>query len=267
MDPEKQTTFGAIVERKPKSPTSLKASPGFYTTDFITNGIAYNTDSLKQSSYIKPQLHLASNTQHIDPPLPSPYSVSEVPNMQRDLEAGLPDHGISHTAVSKPHPVHPSQRQTPSPMLGEILDDDEIHEVHASGVIPVITTIPASSHGSPDPAVLAAAPATPVRDPSASSVTTASPSSTEKSPGNIRTAELTMWPTQTDLKAKAKAEKRLRTRNPMIRLSKRNRIIVSIIIALTVIGAAIGIGVGVSKAYHGEVWAGNGKQIPIGESN
>jgi hypothetical protein len=75
-----------------------------------------------------------------------------------------------------------------------------------------------------------------------------------------------MWPTQTELKARAKAEKCQRSRNPLLRLSKRNRVIVSIIIALTIIAAAVGIGVGVSRAYHGEVWAGTGKVVPIGEA-
>jgi hypothetical protein len=268
MDSEKPTTFGAIVERKPKSPTISKSSPGFYAADTVTNGIGYKPDSVDRSSPIKPHLHLSANTQHIDPPLPSPYSVSESSNMQPDLEAGLTSNGLSHTIAKQSHSNHTPQRQTPSPMLGEILDDDdEIHEAHETGIIPVIHTIPASSNGSPNMVDTTVAPSTPVREPSASSSATATPSSNEKMTVDTRTAELTMWPTQTDLKAKAKAEKRLRTRNPMIRLSKRNRIIVSIIIALTVIGAAIGIGVGVSRAYHGEVWAGNGKQIPIGDGN
>jgi hypothetical protein len=41
------------------------------------------------------------------------------------------------------------------------------------------------------------------------------------------------------------------------------RFIVSVIIALVIIGAAVGIGVGVSRATHGEVWAGRGKSKPI----
>jgi len=75
-----------------------------------------------------------------------------------------------------------------------------------------------------------------------------------------------MWPSQDQLKARAKQDKRARLWGPMARLSKRNRFIVSVVIALAVIGAAVGIGVGVSRATNGEVWAGTGKSKPIPQS-
>jgi hypothetical protein len=71
-----------------------------------------------------------------------------------------------------------------------------------------------------------------------------------------------MWPTAQELAEKQKAAKRAKA-NPIARLSKRNRVIVSVVIGLVVISAAVGVGVGVSRAYHGEVWAGNGMNKPI----
>lgn len=72
-----------------------------------------------------------------------------------------------------------------------------------------------------------------------------------------------MWPTREDLVQKHKHAKRLRSWNPLMRLPKRTRVIVSVAIALTVVAAAVGIGLGVSRAYNGEVWAGRGKSRPV----
>jgi len=73
-----------------------------------------------------------------------------------------------------------------------------------------------------------------------------------------------MWPTQQEVKQKAKREKKARLLcAPMRKLSRRNRIIVSVVMALTIVAAAIGIGLGVSRAYNGSLWAGSGKNKPI----
>jgi hypothetical protein len=79
MASEKQTTFGAIVERKPKPQSSDD-------TDSLVRGIMQ--DPINQHTHIKPALHLNSNS-NVDPPLPSPYSFSDPVNDQPDLETGL----------------------------------------------------------------------------------------------------------------------------------------------------------------------------------
>jgi hypothetical protein len=81
--------------------------------------------------------------------------------------------------------------------------------------------------------------------------------------GTNAAQDCTMWPSASELRDRHKREKRARSRNPLRKLSRRNRVIISVVIALTVISAAVGIGVGISRAYHGEVWAGNGKSMPI----
>jgi hypothetical protein len=260
MDPEKQstTTFGAIVERKPKSTASSPA--------------------LSQRSPIIPHLHLTSTHNYVEPPFGSPYEMPESPTEHHaDLESGLYTHHPNLSVeddFTNPRmlPIHtpPPIRSTPSPMLGEIMEEDEDEDSISNA--PTITNY-SPTHNGGLPTIVTTVPTTPSIPPSARTPSnhTPTPSTSEKTQVTTTTLStkptLTMWPTQREVKAKAKADKLARSRcNPIARLSKRTRVIVSVTIALTVIGAAVGIGVGISRAYGGSVWAGNGRTMPIGGS-
>lgn len=78
-----------------------------------------------------------------------------------------------------------------------------------------------------------------------------------------------MWPslkTQKEKAKKDKAEKCAKSWNPITRMGKRQKLIVTAVIALVIIGAAVGIGVGVSKAVNGGVKNANGNTRPIGDN-
>lgn len=77
------------------------------------------------------------------------------------------------------------------------------------------------------------------------------------------TKDCTMWPSRVTLQQRAIQEKRAKSWNPMCRLTKKQKLIAQIVIALAIIGAAVGIGVGVSRAVHGGVWSGQGQSKPI----
>jgi hypothetical protein len=68
-----------------------------------------------------------------------------------------------------------------------------------------------------------------------------------------------VWPGQDHWKQKAKAAKRRNRRNCscLSHLSKRNRIIAKVLIALLIIGIAVGIGVGISKPLGAGIWHSN----------
>jgi hypothetical protein len=82
-----------------------------------------------------------------------------------------------------------------------------------------------------------------------------------------KTKENSMWPSLKAQKTKAKAERCKESWNPMRRwgLGRRQKMIVTAVIALLIIGAAVGIGVGVSKAVGGGVKDQHGDTRPIGE--
>lgn len=88
-------------------------------------------------------------------------------------------------------------------------------------------------------------------------------SSSMEKPSIEVTKECTMWPSQKTLKAQRKEQKSKDRMCSMCtfwgRLSKKQRILFQVLIALLVVGAAVGIGVGVSKAVGGGVWAGQGQ--------
>lgn len=64
-----------------------------------------------------------------------------------------------------------------------------------------------------------------------------------------------VWPGQDHWKRKAKAAKMSRhSCNCLAHLSKRNRIIVKILIGLLIIGIAVGVGFGVSKPLGAGIW-------------
>ncbi|KAK3358925.1 hypothetical protein B0T25DRAFT_80113 [Lasiosphaeria hispida] len=67
--------------------------------------------------------------------------------------------------------------------------------------------------------------------------------------------ECQVWPGQDHWKRKAKAAKMNRhTCNCLAQLSKRNRIIVKMLIGILVIGIAVGVGFGVSKPLGAGIW-------------
>ena len=54
---------------------------------------------------------------------------------------------------------------------------------------------------------------------------------------------------------------------PWSRLSKKQRILAHILIALIIVGGAVGIGVGISKAVGGGVWKSINSQSQIGDTD
>lgn len=202
---------------------------------------------------IPARLHLAPTSQvaSVEAPLPSPYSISEDMSHEKasDLEAGL----VYHDDSTNEKDFAPACTERFSNAVTATTPEDEQHESHLA-----ILTKAGTVNVAPIPS----------RQPSSASATTSLTAAIrtrtdEEKYADGRVRECTMWPTQDELRHRHRREKILRSCNPMLRLSKRNRIIVSILIALTVIGLAIGVGVGVSKAYNGGVWAGNGKNIPL----
>jgi hypothetical protein len=272
-DPEKQeaTTFGAIIERPQHSPepppprlNRLSASQDKTATTVLPASTRASPDLATPTS-IRPHLHLAAAAQSIDPPLPSPYSISSVHDAAHniDLEAALPSVTITKPAaalaattfVTAPTPVSPAQR------------------VSMPDTIAAASTVVAGGGGGlHTPQRLGSTRSTASTSSQTSSTARTAVAVAEKTavvttgdslrPGATG-QDCTMWPSASELQARHKAEKRARTRNPLRKLSRRNRVIISVVIALTVISAAVGIGVGISRAYHGEVWAGNGKSMPI----
>lgn len=84
---------------------------------------------------------------------------------------------------------------------------------------------------------------------------------------NTRTKQdCTVWPGQKTLKANHKLHRRKGACNPLRDLSKRNKIIAKVLIAMVLIGLAVGIGVGVSKAVGGGVWKDGNSSSPINHS-
>lgn len=71
-------------------------------------------------------------------------------------------------------------------------------------------------------------------------------------------ADCQVWPGQDHWKRKAKAAKRERRAcNCLAHLSKRNRIIVKVLIGILIVGIAVGIGFGVSKPLGAGIWHDN----------
>ncbi|KAK9414437.1 hypothetical protein SUNI508_11279 [Seiridium unicorne] len=71
----------------------------------------------------------------------------------------------------------------------------------------------------------------------------------------LNNPKCTVWPGQDHWKQKARAAKiNNRSCQCMARLSKRNRLLVKILIAFLVIGAAVGVGLGISKPLGAGIW-------------
>ncbi|MCJ1482944.1 hypothetical protein MMC06_003110 [Schaereria dolodes] len=78
--------------------------------------------------------------------------------------------------------------------------------------------------------------------------------------------ECTVWPGRHQIIQKEMASKR-RGGGPWSRLSKKQRILAHILIALIIVGGAVGIGVGISKAVGGGVWKSINSQSQIGDTD
>lgn len=79
-----------------------------------------------------------------------------------------------------------------------------------------------------------------------------------------------MWPTLKSIREKAKqdkADKCAKSWNPMARMGRKQKLIVTVVIALVIIGAAVGIGVGVSIATGNGTKTGSGGNRPIGDKD
>ncbi|CAK7234735.1 hypothetical protein SCUCBS95973_009035 [Sporothrix curviconia] len=63
-----------------------------------------------------------------------------------------------------------------------------------------------------------------------------------------------VWPGQSHWKKKAKEQKIKRSFSCLSHLSKRNRLIVKVLIVLFIVGAAVGIGLGISKPLGAAIW-------------
>lgn len=76
--------------------------------------------------------------------------------------------------------------------------------------------------------------------------------------------DCTVWPGQKTLKDAKKREKRRgECWNPMRGLDKKTRLILKLLIAAVIVGAAVGIGLGISRAVGGGIWnpdSGNTKR-------
>lgn len=80
--------------------------------------------------------------------------------------------------------------------------------------------------------------------------------------------ECTMWPTQQTLKQNRLADKRQRrqkrtcgcgrVKDHWAALSKKQRMLLRILIALVVCGAIVGVAVGITRSVNGGVWSGKG---------
>jgi hypothetical protein len=278
-DAEKQeaTTFGAIIERpqqhSPEPPpprlNRLSASKD-KTATTVLPAAARASPELSTPTSIRPHLHLAAAAQIIDPPLPSPYSISEAHDAAHnvDLEAAIP------SAIQMPAVAVLSPDGTPTTIVTASAPvNSGAQRVSVPDTIAAASTVVAGGGGGlHTPQRLGSTRSTASTSSQTSSTARTAVAVAEKTAvvttgDSLRPAgtgqECTMWPSASELRDRHKREKRARSRNPLRKLSRRNRVIISVVIALTVISAAVGIGVGISRAYHGEVWAGNGKSMPI----
>ncbi|KAI6090949.1 hypothetical protein F4821DRAFT_13263 [Hypoxylon rubiginosum] len=78
------------------------------------------------------------------------------------------------------------------------------------------------------------------------------------STGNSKQSDCQVWPGQDHWRRKARAAKiNNRSCQCMARLSKRNRIIVKILIVFLIVGIAVGVGLGISKPLGAGIWQPN----------
>ncbi|CAK7565128.1 MAG: hypothetical protein SEPTF4163_003037 [Sporothrix epigloea] len=67
-------------------------------------------------------------------------------------------------------------------------------------------------------------------------------------------SESQVWPGQGHWKRKAREQRMNRSCSCLSQLSKRNRLIVNLLIGLLIVGAAVGIGLGISKPLGAAIW-------------
>lgn len=85
--------------------------------------------------------------------------------------------------------------------------------------------------------------------------------------------ECTMWPSRKQLEQDRLDEKKRRfkgrrcgeLKHQWAQCSKKQRLLVQLLIAFFLAGAAVGIAVGITKAVGGGVWSGDGESHDIGE--
>ncbi|KAK7522123.1 uncharacterized protein IWZ02DRAFT_123738 [Phyllosticta citriasiana] len=95
-------------------------------------------------------------------------------------------------------------------------------------------------------------------------LSTATTASQPKVSMDGRVKECTVWPSKQTLHEKAKAAKVQRGSCQWWgRMSKKHRLWLKILIALTVVALAVGLSVGISRAVGGGVWAGTGQSRTI----
>ncbi|KAI9898775.1 hypothetical protein N3K66_007135 [Trichothecium roseum] len=71
---------------------------------------------------------------------------------------------------------------------------------------------------------------------------------------NASRSDCRAWPGKDHWKQKAKEAKKNRSCTPMANMSKRNRIIMKILIVLFIVGIGVGVGFGVSKPLGAPIW-------------
>ena len=74
--------------------------------------------------------------------------------------------------------------------------------------------------------------------------------------------DCTVWPGSTSKKSLC-CQQRSRW-NPLRNLSRRDKLLVKILIVLLVVGAAVGLGIGIAKATGTGIWQSNNSESPIG---
>ncbi|MCJ1288824.1 hypothetical protein MMC34_000354 [Xylographa carneopallida] len=85
-------------------------------------------------------------------------------------------------------------------------------------------------------------------------------------PASIANKECSVWPRHHQLVRKNKALKQSRGCSPLSKLSKKQKLLVKILIALFIVGAVTAIAVGVSKAVNAGVYKSNSQQTQIGST-
>ena len=76
--------------------------------------------------------------------------------------------------------------------------------------------------------------------------------------------ESSVWPCKTTLQQRSRELKRSKGCSPLRKLSRKQRLWVKALIAVTVVALAVGVGVGVSRAVGAGVWKSEGQQAQIG---
>ena len=83
--------------------------------------------------------------------------------------------------------------------------------------------------------------------------------------------QCTMWPAHSQLQRKKNnvsgTIRGSRACAPYRGLTKKQRLVLQIILAILVVGAATGLGIGISKAVGAGVWKSNNAEAPIGDSD